>query len=455
MVPISNIRSIYLLFCRRLHLIKSNCKETDTERKVLRMSNSKIKKIPLLSSLAGLLLLGGCSSSETDFEREIVPTTGEFTQQDEAFYQRRYEVLVQAFATGQETTTYDTEVDFGQDLRVEPLPRGQSSAFTPEIYSSIEKHLENTRTASLMVFENGKVVGETFFGDNNKDTLINSKSLAKPLGVVAVGRAIKAGYIENLDQSVSDFIIEWQGTDKAAITVRHLLDMRTGLLPQGAPAGPDDVLNRAYLHPRHDEVIIHEYPLSHPPGTRYDYSNANSELISIVIMRATGLPYEEWLVEQVLKPMGMAGGKIWLNREGGVAHSGCCIGLPSETYLKLAVLVLENGLWDGKPFLPNGFVKEMTTATPQNKHSGMGLYIGRDYAEFRGAANPDVEFGRTYHSQPYIDKDLILFDGNGHQVAYILPSRRLVIMRLGKAPGKDKVWDNAYIPNLVVRALDD
>lgn len=418
------------------------------------MAKSKLNKRLLLSTIAGLFLLGGCTS-DAPVKTEIVPTTGVFTPEDEAFYMRRYEVLLQAFATGQETTTYDTEVVFGEGLTAKPLPRGESSTFKPEIYSGLEDYLADTKSASLMVFENGKVIGETFFGDTNKDTLINSKSLAKPLGVVAIGRAIKAGYIESLDQSVSDFVIEWRGTEKADITVRHLLDMRTGLLPQGSPRGPGDVLNRAYLHPRHDEVIIHEYPLKHPPGTRYDYSNANSELISVVIMRATGLPYQEWLTEQVLKPMGMAGGKIWLNREGGVAHSGCCIGLPSETYLKLAVLVLQGGEWEGETFLPDGFVKEMTTTTPQNKHSGMGLYVGRDFAEYRGAANPDVEFGRTFHSEPYIDKDLILFDGNGHQVAYIIPSRDLIIMRLGKAPGKDKVWDNAYIPNFVSRQIGD
>ena len=418
------------------------------------MTKSKLNKRFLLSTLAGLSLLGGCSPG-APVETEIVPTTGVFTAEDEAFYMRRYEVLLKAFATGQETTKYDTEVVFGEGLIAKPLPRGESATFTPEIFSSLENFLANKKSTSLMVFENGKIIGETFFDGNDKDTLINSKSLAKPLGVVAIGRAIKAGYITSLDQSVSDFIIEWRDTEKAAITVRHMLDMRTGLLPQLAPSGPDDVLNRAYLHPRHDEVIIHEYPLKNPPGSRYDYSNANSDLISIVISRATGLPYQEWLTEQVMKPMGMAGGKIWLNREGGVAHSGCCIGLPSETYLKLAVLVLQGGEWDGETFLPEGFVKEMTTSTPQNKHTGMGLYIGRDYAEYRGAANPDVEFGRTYHSEPYIDKDLILFDGNGHQVAYIMPSRDLVIMRLGDAPGKDKVWDNAYIPNLVSRQIGD
>lgn len=272
--------------------------------------------------------------------------------------------------------------------------------------------------------------------------------------MITTGRAIEAGFIESLDQSVADFIIEWRGTDKADITVRHLLGMRTGLLPQGASKGPNDVLNRAYLPPRHDEVIIHEYPLVNPPGSRYDYSNANSEIVSILISRATGLPYQDWLEEQVLNPLGMAGGKIWLNREDGVAHSGCCVGLPSESYLKLAVLVLQKGQWDGKQFLSEAFVTEMATPTTQNIHAGMGLYLGKEYKKFRGAAHPDIDFGRTLHSEPYIDRDIILFDGNGHQVAYIMPSRNIVIMRLGKRPEKDIIWDNAYMPNLVARRLD-
>lgn len=414
------------------------------------MTKFGLKNNLLLLAVGGLLTLSACSRNEVAAPK-ITPTTGEFSEADEAFYQKRYEILVKAFATGQETTAYDTEIRFGDNLKAKPLPRGVADKLTSDTLAEIEAYVTGKNTASLMVFENGKIVHEKYYGDYNEDSLINSKSLAKPLGVVAVGRAIKSGYITSLDQSLADFIVEWQGSDKAAITVRHLLDMRTGLLAQGAPKGPEDVLNRAYLHPRHDEVIIHEYPLVHAPGTRYDYSNANGELVSVLIERATGMPYQDWIEEQVLEPLGMAGGKIWLNHEGGVAHSGCCVGLPSENYLKLAVLVMQGGEWDGKAFLPDNFVKEMSTATEQNKNTGMGLYIGRDYIKFRGAANPDVKFGRTLHSEPYVDKDLVLFDGNGHQVAYIMPSRGVVVMRLGKGPGKDKKWDNAILPNLAAR----
>lgn len=411
-------------------------------------------KTYLAATMGGLFVLGGCASTDP-VKVDIVPTTGEFSAEDEAFYMRRYKVLLEAFATGQESTTYDTEIAFGDSLTARPLKRGEAKTLTPEILAGIEDYATDKKSASLIVFEGGKIVSERYFGDNDTDTLINSKSLAKPLGVIAIGRAIKAGYIESLDQPLADFIVEWQGTDKAAITVRHMLGMRTGLLPQGAATGPEDVLNRAYLHPRHVELIIHEYPLVNPPGTRYDYSNANSELVSVIISRATGLDYQDWLAEEVFEPMGMAGGKIWLNREGGVAHSGCCIGLPSESYLKLAVLVLQNGQWEGEAFLPDGFVSEMTTPTPQNIYAGMGVYLGRDYAKFRGAAHPELTFGGTLHSEPYVDKDLILFDGNGNQVAYIMPSRDIVVMRLGKRPGKDVAWDNSHIPNLVARGGEE
>ena len=86
----------------------------------------------------------------------------------------------------------------------------------------------------------------------------------------------------------------------------------------------------------------------------------------------------------------------------------------------------------------------------------MGLYVGTHYKKFRGAANPDLDvLNGSFHSEPYVDKDLLLFDGNGSQVAYIMPSRDIILMRLGSTPPKDFKWDNAFMPNLVARSLQE
>ena len=132
------------------------------------------------------------------------------------------------------------------------------------------------------------------------------------------------------------------------------------------------------------------------------------------------------------------------------------MGLPSETYLKLGALVLQKGVWGKQELLSSTFVDEMLTTTPQNIYAAMGVYRGKHYHKERGAANPDGKsgFGGTLHSEPYIDKDIALFDGNGNQVVYIIPSRNIVIMRLGPRPRHNVPWDNAFIPNAVSRHLD-
>ena len=407
-----------------------------------------------LLMVSGLVLMG--CEAKLNPKVEITPSTGVFSEEEEKVYQERFAEMVKAFSSGQLTTNYDTEILFGQSLVETPLPRGEAQNLTSEITEVLVKYASDQNSDSFMIIENGHVISENYFGSVTRDSLINAKSLAKPLGVIAIGRAIKLGFIDSLDQPASDFIVEWKGTDKERIKIRHLMDMRSGLLPQAFAQGSDNVLNRAYLHPRHEEVIIHEYPLVNEPGIRYDYSNANSELVAIIIKRATKQSYADWIASEVLSPLGAKGGKIWMNRVGGTAHSGCCAGLTSETYLKLGLLVLKKGMWGQKEILSPTFVDEMLTATPQNIYAGMGVYLGKNYLKERGASNPDGKsgFAGTLHSEPYIDKDIALFDGNGNQVVYIMPSRNIVIMRLGPRPRNELKWDNAFIPNNVSRFLD-
>jgi CubicO group peptidase (beta-lactamase class C family) len=323
-----------------------------------------------------------------------------------------------------------------------------------EALTAAKSYAAANRSSALLLWVDGALELEAYFGDVQVDTPLVSKSLSKPLAVIAVGRAIEQGFIDSLDQPASDFLVPWRNTEKAGITLRHLLGSRSGLLPQGAAPTADNVLNRAYLHPAHDEVIIHDYPLVDEPGSRYEYSNANFEVLAPILERATGVPYEAWLTREVLTPLGALGGEIWMNRPGGTPHSGCCALLPAETYLRLALLVLHDGIWEGRRLLPEGFVTEMRRSSPQNPHAGLGVYLGSPYLERRGPLNPEKTLGRIWHSEPYHAEDLFLFDGNSNQVAYIIPSRRTVILRTGAWAPKSPEWDNARLPNLIVDALD-
>lgn len=374
------------------------------------------------------------------------------TAEEEELYRQRFKVLVESYAAGEPTTTYDTLGPLrGAETEIEfPV---SDEGLGSETKNLVDSYADVNNSQALIVLKGGSIIHEAYFNDADENTLIVGKSLAKPLGGIAVGAAIHAGKIKSLDEPVATYITEWKGTDKENILIRHLLDMRSGLLPQAQASDEQNVLNRAYLHPRHDGVIINEYPLVGVPGERYDYSNANAELIAPLIERATGIEYEDWIADEVLTPLGALGGEVWMNRPGGTAHAGCCILLPAKSWLKVANLVMQDGVVNGTRLLPEGFVEEMKTPTPQNSHAAMGIYVGHPYLEYRGFLNPEMEFGKSFHSEPYADPELFLFDGNSNQVVYFMPTKDLIVLRVGNTPPREPVWDNAYLPNTIYRGI--
>ena len=333
------------------------------------------------------------------------------------------------------------------------LPAAGRPTIAADALKSARAYAARNNSSSYIVWRNGKIEDEAYFGKTTATTPIISKSLAKPITALAIGRALMLGKIKSLDQPVADFITEWKGKPQAAMRVRHLLDMRSGLLAQGFDPKPDNVWNRAYLDPDHGGYIVEKYPLTDAPGSIYEYSNATSELVALVIERATGRRYAEFVGTEILKPIGAPGGEVWVNRPGGLAHSGCCTMLPAQSWLRMAILVMQDGKWNGRALLPAGYVTAMKTGTAQNPHYGLGLWLAGPYVERRGFANPARKLSATLHSEPYLARDLVLFDGNANQVVYIIPSAKLIVLRTGDTPPKSPEWDNSVLPNTLLRGI--
>jgi CubicO group peptidase (beta-lactamase class C family) len=409
--------------------------------------------MPALTSCAATTDLGKQGAAAS------VPPTDEiaasrYSAADEALYMARFKRLSEGGSGGAGLAGYDILEPIQGAQTLSSFEEASPAQLSPEALAKATQYVAARNTAAFIVWKDGAIETERYFGDNTRETPLVSRSLSKPVTALIVGRALAQGHIQSLDQPVADFITEWADDPRRSkILVRHLLDMRTGFLPQGFAMDPKDVLNRAYLHPRHDEVIIHDYPMTHEPGTRYEYSNATSEMVAPVIERATGMRYSEYLSQALLEPIGAAGGSIWTNREGGMAHSGCCMLLPARAWLKMGILVLQDGVWDGEQLLPEGFAAQMRQGTAENQYYGLGLWLAGQYVERRGFAHPSVPFGAVLHSEPYLDKDIALFDGNGNQTVYMIPSKNMVVVRLGGRPAKEVEWDNPFLPNLLIRDL--
>lgn len=388
------------------------------------------------------------------------PSPAPYTASDEALYSERFNQLSAAFRLGLGLESYSPLESVPGARRDRPLLKASAAQLTIGADALIQArdYAARNNSLALLVWRHGRLEEASYFRDANRAKTFPSRSLSKPLSAIAVGRALALGRIKSLDQPVADFITEWQGDPRRArILVRHLLDMRSGLLPQAVAPTAGDILNRAYLHPRHEQVLIHDYPIVDEPGSRFEYNNATAELVALVIERATGRRYAEFVGKEVLQPIGALGGEVWINRPGGVAHSGCCMLLPAESWLRLGVLLLQDGQWSGRRVLPRGYVRQMRQATPQNPYYGLGVYVAGPYTERRGFANPEREPAarRVLHSEPYEANDLFLFDGNANQLVYVIPSADMVVLRVGDPPPRaaGAEWDNSFLPNTLLRGI--
>lgn len=340
-----------------------------------------------------------------------------------------------------------------------PLPTASvtRSGISADALEKARAYSAMMNSSALMVWRDGKVVSQWYAPGITEKTPITSKSLSKPLTAIAIGRALALGKIRSIDQSIADFIPRAKGTEKEKITIRYLLDMRSGMLDQGFSTDPEHPYNRVLLHPDFGEKIIDIYPMPHEVGKHYSYGNAPSDLIAMVIEGATGMRYGEFVTREVLLPLGAQGGTMWVGKPGGLAHSGCCATMPADTYLRFAVLLIDDGVWKGKRLLPKGYVAEMRKGTAENPNFGLGIWIGEPYRQRRPFGAPGMLGPHVLHSEPFLDPDLFMFDGNSNQQVAISPRNRLIVLRVGATPPAPKdgqpEWDNAFLPNTLIRGL--
>lgn len=378
-----------------------------------------------------------------------------YSDADDALYRQRLDWRAREL---RDFDSYDTTEPVTGATTWQALPTASAGQHTlaADALAAARAYAEAQSSSSLLVWRRGQVELKAYFEDRAETDTVLARSLAKPLAAVAVGRAIALGHIRSLDQPAADFFPAWRDDAlRSRVRIRHLLDMTSGFPPQGFSVDAEDLLNLAFLHPRHDEIIERDMPVVREPGTHFAYNNAQFELIALLIARATGQPYHVFLGRELFARIGAAGGEIWVNRPGGTAHAGCCLMVPPESWLRIGVLLVQDGVWEGQQLLPQGYAGQMATGTRANPYYGLGVYVAGEYVQRRGWAGPERTpvAMQVLHSEPYLAGDLYLFDGNGHQVLYVIPSEQLVILRTGGAPQSGREWDNAVLPNTLLRGI--
>ena len=323
----------------------------------------------------------------------------------------------------------------------------EQSEIPLSVFQEAKEYAQNHGSKSLVIQHKGKIVFESYWQETNPDSLFGLHSFTKTMNALLVGHLINDGYIKSIDESVSDYIEEWRDGDKTNITIKHLLQMSGGLKETFDYSPFSDRIQRAY-----GTDIVNANLNMDPeidPGTVFSHNNYNSQILGILIERASGKRYSEYFSEKIWSPLGSRDAFFFVDRPDGMVHTDCCMWASIRDMIRIGEMLMNKGLFKNKEILPKGWVEQMITPSEPNNNYGMQIWLGNEYEE-RRAYDARLTMYANYHGEPYVTDDLFFMDGIGKQRMYMIPSESLVILRTGD---NSPDWDDSKLPNLILNAL--
>jgi CubicO group peptidase (beta-lactamase class C family) len=305
-----------------------------------------------------------------------------------------------------------------------PASLSWNEAALPALYDFLRAN--NTR--AFLVLKDGKIVIEQYFGKQLVNTTLDFTatsnwywaSAGKTLTSALTGIANAQGKI-NLDAKTSDYLgVGWTNLTLAqenAITVRHQLTMTTGL--DDAVTNPDCTAKACLVYKA-------------APGTRWAYHNAPYTLLDGVIANATGKPLNTFVTEEIKNKIGMDGQYIQTG-DNNVYYS------TPRSMARFGLLLLNRGKWADQTIIPEPYFDLMVT-TSQNLNLSYGYLTW-----LNGKATfmvPSLQTVFPGSISPNAPAELFAAMGKNGQFINIVPSEKLVVIRMGDAP------DNSLVPFL-------
>lgn len=294
-------------------------------------------------------------------------------------------------------------------------------------------------TKAIVVLKDGRVVAERYAEGYSVDTPILGFSATKSVISALTGILVRKGAL-TLDQPAP--IAAWQGVNdpRRAITVEHLLRHTAGLALgsslQASLGSAFEAVNRMKFMESDMAKYAESIELETPPGSVWNYNDGNTVILSHLIRNAAGGKAADMLrfaQAELFGPLGMRNVTIEFDASGNAEGSSQMLATARD-WARFGQLYLNDGMAGGKRILPEGWVKYSAAPTP-NAWVGMGAGFWTNLGDSMGA-----NF-RSEHGWP---RDAFFAKGTMGQYVIIIPSEKLVIVRLGRSPNWPPEADGVF-----------
>ena len=280
----------------------------------------------------------------------------------------------------------------------------------------LQKYNEAYGAIAYVIIKNDSIWFENYYDGFDENSKTNSFSMAKSYVSGLMGKAIEEGYIKSLDQPVSDFFPEFSEGLAAKLTVGDLSSMSSGTNWVEKYYSPLSITTRAYFDDDLKKIIL-GLKVIKEPGQAYKYSSGDTQLLAMVIEKATGKKLYNYLTESFWKPLGSENETLWQvdSKEHDLVKAYCCIASNAKDFARFGKLYKDHGKWKGEQLLDSAFVAKSITP--------------------RFAESP--QYGYGFWMQKRNGKSFFMMRGHLGQYVIVEPEDNIIIVRLGHQKSPD------------------
>lgn len=251
-----------------------------------------------------------------------------------------------------------------------PAEQGMDAGRLAQMTDAIQA--QNLALHSLLVIRHGYIVSEAYFAPYGADTKHELYSCTKSFIATLVGIAIDQRAIADVTQPVAGLLPERAfknpSTEKAAMTLAHLLTMTTGLdWTEGDPAYRAMYMSRDWVS------YVMDLPMRARPGAAFNYCSGCSHVLSAIIQSKTGMNTRDFAGKMLFQPLGITDVR-WDTDAQGIPIGGWGLQITPRDMAKLGFLYLHGGAWEGQQIVSAEWVQRAT-----EKHTATDGALGYGY----------------------------------------------------------------------------
>ncbi|WP_336066602.1 serine hydrolase [Mesoflavibacter sp. CH_XMU1404-2] len=279
---------------------------------------------------------------------------------------------------------------------------------------TLEKTNKDLGTIAYVIIKNDSIWFEKYYDGYDENSKSNSFSMAKSYVSAMLGKAIMQGHIKSLDQPVCDFLPAFCDEKASKMTVGDLSSMSSGTNWDEAYYSPFSITTRAYFD---DDLakVINGLKVVNEPGQAFKYASGDTQMLAMVIEKATGKKLYDYLEESFWKPLGSENQTLWqLDSEAhDLVKAYCCIASNAKDFARLGKLYKDHGKWNGQQVLDSTFIAK--SVIPRFKES--------------------PQYGYGWWLKTMGDKSFFMMRGHLGQYVIVEPEDNVIIVRLGHSKG--------------------